>query len=406
MARNRLEIEVAGDVRQINRDLREVDRAVDQTMGNIRAKAGQASVALAGLAAGGAALTATMLSKAGEMQQFETQLTAIMGSAAAAKEELKRLSDFAASTPFELPQVVQAGIRMRSLGADVQRFLPQAGALASVLGKDLPDTATQFSKALKGLPEGMEMIRNAGGSAEVLAKFGAHLDHNGQLAAKSAGDIEKLQNAIEQFVKTKFGDQMAAQSATFNGAVSNLKDSIGQLMAELGSTLIPAVTDATKSLSSLIEWFRGLSPAAKGMIADAALVVTALATIGSAVAGAVAAIGPLILAWQAYSASAAAAVVASEGAAVAIGGASAASTGLAASAGVSAAALGPVVLAIAAVAAGCAYLISQYSAQVAAEDKVVNSQLKLLKGYNESRSAAIGAADAIKKYGKATAEAA
>jgi hypothetical protein len=392
LARNRLEIEVAGDVKQLNRDLREVDRAVDSTIGNIRNKAGQASVALAGLAAGGAALTATMLSKAGEMQQFEAQLTAITGSSSAAKAELKRLADFAASTPFELPQVVQAGIRMRSLGADVQRFLPQAGALASVLGRDLPDTATQFSKALKGIPEGLEMIRNAGGSAEVLQKFGAHLDRNGQIMAKSAGDLDRLQSAIEAFVKSKFGDQMALQSATFNGAISNLKDSLGQLMAELGSQLIPAVTDVTKKLSSLIDWFRSLSPAAKGMIADAAMIV--------------AAIGPLILAWQAYSASAATAVIASEGAAVAMGAAGTASTGLAASAGASALALGPVVLAIAAVAAGCAYLISAYSEQVAAEDKVVNSQLKVVKGYNESKQAAIGAADAIRKYGGATKEAA
>lgn len=406
MARNRLEIEVAGDVKQLNRDLREVDRAVDSTIGNIRNKAGQASVALAGLAAGGAALTATMLSKAGEMQQFEAQLTAITGSSSAAKAELKRLADFAASTPFELPQVVQAGIRMRSLGADVQRFLPQAGALASVLGRDLPDTATQFSKALKGIPEGLEMIRNAGGSAEVLQKFGAHLDRNGQIMAKSAGDLDRLQSAIEAFVKSKFGDQMALQSATFNGAISNLKDSLGQLMAELGSQLIPAVTDVTKKLSSLIDWFRSLSPAAKGMIADAAMIVTALATVSSAIVAAGAAIGPLILAWQAYSASAATAVIASEGAAVAMGAAGTASTGLAASAGASALALGPVVLAIAAVAAGCAYLISAYSEQVAAEDKVVNSQLKVVKGYNESKQAAIGAADAIRKYGGATKEAA
>jgi len=303
MARNRLEIEVAGDVRQLNKDFQQVDRVVDSTMGNIRTKAGQVSVALASMAGAGAGLAGMMVAKAGEMQKYEVMLSAMMGSTKAAHAELQRLTAFAASTPFELPGVVEASIRMRGLGVDVERFLPQAGSLTTVLGTDLPQAAKGYAQALKGVPEGLEMLRNAGITQEKLVAAGAAMN-KGQLSTVAA-DLPKLQAAIEKVVKSSFGDQMAAQSKTFVGAVSNLKDSVGQGFAELGNEMLPMAETGVRALTSLTDSMRNMSPATKGMAADTLLAVTAAAGLASIGMGLVAVIGPLALAMRAYNAVAA-----------------------------------------------------------------------------------------------------
>lgn len=438
MGSNRLEILIGANTRELSRGFREVDDSVDKMTSNLKAKMSEASLALAGLAAGGAALTGVFISKASEMEQFEARLKAIMGSSEAAHAELARLADFASKTPFELPQVVEAATKLRALGVSAEKFLPIAGNLAAAMGKDLVETSMAFGKAVLGIPEGItQMTENFGITKAVLVQFGAALDSSGAIANKTAGDIEKLQNALIKVVQSKFGNAMAEQEKTFAGAMSTLKDSVGQFAAEIGTALVPMANSLARSLTTMVEGFRALSPATKTMIAEAVVAATAIAGVSSVIVGLAAVVGPLALAWQGLGAGAAIAsvgmVTVGEAAAAVAGAVSQAAVtaglaaelfggmastsaiagaalselgGMAAAAGTAVlAALGPIGVALV-VGAGLTALTASYQASVKAAEDVVNAQLKVTTAFNSSKQAVIAAADAIKKYGSATAEAA
>lgn len=429
---NRLEVLFGGDARELNDVFGSIDRSVEKMTGNIQSKAQDAALALGALAAGGAALTSTFLSKASEMQQFEARLTAITGNSKSAQTELKKLSDFAAKTPFELPGVVEAGIRLRSLGADVDKFLPVAGNLAAGLGRDLPESATILAKALKGLPDALTQLRDAGvASKSELEALGVKFTSSGGVAEASIG---KLQEALDKIIKNKFGDQMALQSKTFGGAVSNMKDSLGQLAAELGKTLIPMGTSIAKAIGETVDSFRALPDSTKGVIADLVLVTTVVSGAAAAALGLAAVLGPAALAWvtyagmaqaaavaQAEAAAAAVAATAAEGGlalaaqtaalaqgnlALASGAAATGMTGVGAAGSAAAIGLGPVLLVVAALAGGFAYYINQMGKANQAAEETLKQQEKLTVSFGKSKGAVIDAAEALKYYGSATSQAA
>jgi hypothetical protein len=264
-------------------------------MGNIVRQARDASVALGALAAGGGLLTKSFLDSASQMQQFEATLTAVTGSAAAAKEQLKQMSDFAAKTPFELPSVVEAGVKIKSLGVDVDKFLPLAGNLAAVMGRDIPDAAQALAKAASGSQDGITQLQDSFGvTKRELIAAGAAMGEAGAVSVKTAGDIDRLQAALVKVVGTKFGGAMEAQSKTLKGAFSNLSDAVGQLKADLGEALAPAAEQLARSLTKVVEGLRALPDWVKSTVAFGTVAATSMLAFGAACAGAVAVLGPMV----------------------------------------------------------------------------------------------------------------
>lgn len=295
MPSNRLEVLLTANVKPFNDGLRQVQRDVDRTMGNIVRQAQGASQALGILAAGGGLLTKSFLDSASQMQQFEATLTAVTGSAADAKAQLKEMTEFAAKTPFELPSVVSAGVKLRALGVDVDKFLPLAGNLAAVMGRDIPDAAQALGKAASGSQDGITQLADSFGvTKRELIAAGAAMGEGGAIAVSTAADIERLQAALQKVVGTKFGGAMEAQSKTLKGAFSNLSDAIGQLKADLGQSLAPAAETVARSITKLVESLRALPDWVKQTAAFGTVAATALLGFGAAVSGAVVVFGPLI----------------------------------------------------------------------------------------------------------------
>lgn len=284
MASNRLEIVVAGDTRQLNQSLGEARKSVDDMVGNIVSQSAAATAALTGITAAGGALVAGFISKAAEMQQFQAQLTAITGSADTAKQQLQAMADFAAKTPFDLPGVVQAGIKLKALGQDSEKYLPIAGNLAAAMGRDIPDAALALGKALSGSQDGIQVLADSYGiSRQEMVKYGAEQKSTGAIAVDSAEKLDKLKGALEKIIATKFGNTMEEQAKTLGGAFSNLSDTIGQIQAGFGQELAPAVESVARSVTGVLEAFKNLDPFAKTLIANGALMGTVLT--GAAAAG-------------------------------------------------------------------------------------------------------------------------
>jgi hypothetical protein len=312
LASNRLEILVSGDARQLNQTLKEVEKSVDDTVGQLVSKSQQAALALGAISAAGGALLAGFVSKASEMQSFEAQLTGLTGNAGLARQKLQEMADFAAKTPFDLPGVVQAGTVLTGLGQDVSAQLPRVGNLASVMRRDLSEAALIWGKSLKGSRDGLQSLFDAGVTTkDELHKFGAELESNGAIAVEGEAAVEKLRDALTKMADTKFGGVMAEQSKTLEASLSSLGDAFGQAQAALGQNLTPTVKSGSEALTGLLNCVKDMDPGMRGLITTGILAGTVITGMAAAGAAMTAVYLPASMMWAAYTASAAAAAATS-----------------------------------------------------------------------------------------------
>ena len=239
----------------------------------------------------------------GAAEQINTAkvaFTTMLGSGEAATAMLKDLQTFAATTPFEFPDLVGAAQRMKALGFETDSIIPtlrtigDTVAASGKMSKDSIDTViSSFGKMQnsgKVTTEAMNMLTDKGVNAWQM------------LADASGRSVADVQKAVEQGLvpaaeavpailagmNDKFGGSMDAMSKTLTGQWSNFKDQITQALIPIGNALIPALQNLLPILTSVLSkvaegatWFSQLPDPVK----NAALAVAALA----------AAAGPLLV---------------------------------------------------------------------------------------------------------------
>ena len=423
MAKNRLEIILSGNVRDFNRKLKEARQTADDSFGAISSAAQSTSVALGAVGIAGSLLAKSFVDKSVEMQKFRGTLVAVTKDVDKADAALQKMVKFAATTPFDLPGVVDAGVKLQSLKVDVDTFLPLAGDLAAVFGRSIPDAALALGKAATGSQDGLTQLADSFGIAKKeLIEFGA-ASKDGKTI--DVTNIDKLQAALQKVIASKYGGAMAEQAKTAGGAFANLSDAVDQLKAALGDELADDFAKVAKAVTEMVQEFNELPDPTKRMIAQSVILVTALAGIGAAASGLIAVFGPLVGVMGTFSATVAASTpitwagtraLAASGAAaaksavqrVALTGAIASSvgpsvaaraamTGLASATRAMLLAMGPVgvVVALGAAAAG---LVHAYGKSVKAAEEGRIAQQKMADRFRESRKEITLAATALREY--------
>lgn len=225
------------------------------------------------LALGGAALKT-----AGDFEKLETSLrTSFNGNAEAARKAFKVITDFAAKTPFQVSQVADAFIKLKNLGLDPsEKALTAYGNTASAMGKSLNQMIEAVADASTG-------------EFERLKEFGIRASKKGDQVSftfKGVTKTVKMESAaIEGYLmnigQTDFAGGMEAQSKTFLGRLSTLKDSVSLLLKDFGDIMMEYVNPVIDTISDLVKKFGELSPQTKKII----VVITAFA----------AAMGPLLI---------------------------------------------------------------------------------------------------------------
>jgi len=182
------------------------------------------------------------------------------------KTYLADLRDFAATTPFELPQTLDAVKRLLSIGYaadDVKdRLLPAIGDITSALGQ--PASAInavvyamgQIKSAGRVMQQDLMQIGNAlpGFNARMaIAKELFNGDMNAMAQAVQEGSLTG-EKAIEALISQmqKFpgaAGAMERQSKTLNGVISTFKDTINNALID---ALMPAMPALSSSLEQLV----------------------------------------------------------------------------------------------------------------------------------------------------------
>ena len=433
---NQLILTLAANVRDFNSKMNEARKTAEDSFDGIKTAAQELTAVFGGFAAGGAVLTKNFLQSAAQMEDFESTLRAVTGSTEEAQRQLKSFVDFAAKTPFELPQVVEAGIKLQSLGVSADKTLPRIAALAAAMKKDLPESALVIGKATIGVKDAVTQIRDSFGiTVPQLEKFGATVNKQGEIVVDNAKDLAKFNEALNKLLDNKYGDVIAQQANNISVAFSSLKDAAGQLEAGLGKAIGPQAVAVANVLSDMIKKFNELPDATKSAIAGTIAIGGALASLAAAVTAGVVAftalaptLGPVLGATVELGGVLPAVIAGFTGIAEAIttavttvevavsafgalGGAGAilsaslgsAGSGIAALATGAAAALGPAGLLIAALTALSVGLVQMTASQEEANkalDGQIHRQVQAIKNYREQIEVIGKTAEELRKLGK------
>lgn len=203
---------------------------------------GPVGAAAAGVAAGFSAVKKSVAA-AGETQSLQSSFITLLGSADAAKKRMAELSRFAAETPFEIPGVVRASRVLETLthGAlSTGAGLRMVGDIASISGQPIEDLSVHVGRLYDGLMNG----RAVGESLMRLQELGlvssATRSQIEALQASGAKGGEVWTLAAKDMMR--FSGEMKRQSNTWEGALSNTHDAVGQLFRAFGAPVISAIT--------------------------------------------------------------------------------------------------------------------------------------------------------------------
>ncbi len=251
---------------------------------------------LGGLAIGGtlaaiggtlAAMAKHVFNATAEFQKLQSQLVTVTGSAALAGQAFKEIEKFAAETPFQLGEVVQAFTKMKAMGLDPSMESLRAwGDLASANGKNILDTVQAVANATMGEAEmlkqyGIKMMQ-AGNSV----KF----TYNG-VTSTVARNSKAIEAHLMNLAKANFGGGMQREMATIGGAMSNLQDQVDKASRAIGIAFAEQATEGIQSLTKMIE---DATPAATMLARECAKLSDEINGLGKEVRDALGPVGAML----------------------------------------------------------------------------------------------------------------
>lgn len=220
--------------------------------------------------AGGSNFVGDIVRVRGEFQQLEIAFRTMLGSKEKADKLMMELTQFAATTPFELKDVAGAAKQLLAFGIGAENMkdtLRQLGDVSAGIGQPLGEIAYLFGTiktqgvaltqdvrqfAQRGIPVYEELAKVLNVSTEQVGDF------------ISAGKVGFPQ--IEQVFKnltaegSKFGGLMEAQSKSLTGQISNLRDAWDEMLNTIGkgqeglfSDIIQGAIAAVKNFDTIID---------------------------------------------------------------------------------------------------------------------------------------------------------
>lgn len=239
-------------VAEVKSGFAEVGSASESTGSRVRASFQSMASAAAGFAVAGAAAAATAfaglsfyaLKLAADAEQAEISFTVMLGSAEKAKALMGEISAFAAATPFQTTELIDASKKLLAFGTTADQIIPTMRSLGDIsagLGIPLSDLADLYGKArVAGRLMAEDVNQLTGRGIPVIAEFArqfgvAESQVKGLVESGQIG-FSNLQQALVNLTGEggKFAGLMAAQSASVAGVFSTAQDAISLTLTEIG----------------------------------------------------------------------------------------------------------------------------------------------------------------------------
>lgn len=234
------------------------DLAASVTAGTLAAKA-YATIGSTLLSAGKKVAEAGVSYNA-QLEQYQTALTNMLGSASAAENALEQIKQDAARTPFDTAGLVKANELLISTGVDADSSRKVILALG-----DAVSATGGGNEELSRMAQNLQQIKNAGkATAADIKQFAyAGIDVYGILAdytGKSTAEVQKmtvtydvLTAALEKASDEggRYYNSMSTQSETLNGQMSTLTDNATQLAGLMTADLTDGIKMVVGNLNDM-----------------------------------------------------------------------------------------------------------------------------------------------------------
>ncbi len=250
----RMERRLEGLTTTANKEAGAIDNLVRRTV------AGVSSLALL---AGAGNFVSDMVRIRGEFQQLEVAFNTMLGSKEKADKLLREVTEFAATTPFELKEVAGAAKQLLAFGISADKIkdtLRSLGDVAAGLGQPLGEIAYLFGTIkTQGVAMTIDVRQFAQRGIpiyEALSKvLGVATEKVGELITAGKVGFPEIERAFQHLTGegSKFGGLMEAQSKTLAGLQSNLADSVSQMFNELGKSQEGIFASIIRGATSLVK---------------------------------------------------------------------------------------------------------------------------------------------------------
>lgn len=234
------------------------DLAASVTAGTLAAKAYE-TIGSTLLSAGKKVVEAGVSYNA-QLEQYQTALTNMLGSASAAENALEQIKQDAARTPFDTAGLVKANELLISTGVDADSSRKVILALG-----DAVSATGGGNEELSRMAQNLQQIKNAGkATAADIKQFAyAGIDVYGILAdytGKSTAEVQKmtvtydvLTAALEKASDEggRYYNSMSTQSETLNGQMSTLTDNATQLAGLMTADLTDGIKMVVGNLNDM-----------------------------------------------------------------------------------------------------------------------------------------------------------
>lgn len=236
-------------LRKVNTSIGELNSTTTKSSGISMASATAYGVTAAAMYKLGSA----SLQAYGQMEQNTVAFNTMLGSAEKANDLLKDMTNFAANTPFQLPEIVTAGKQMISFGfqsTEVISNLKMLGDVSAGLSVPLGDMTYLFGQIKtqgRAMTQDLMQFANRGIPIyDELAKvLGVGTNQIKEYASSGRIGFKEINQAFKNMTGegSKFGGLMEEQSKTLLGQWSNLNDAFDESTRILGKELAPVASD-------------------------------------------------------------------------------------------------------------------------------------------------------------------
>ena len=196
------------------------------------------------------------------METLTTEMTTMTGSAEKAAEVMSSLSDFAATTPFQLEGIARAAKQLIAFGFEVDSITDKMkiiGDVAAGSGSQLSDVALIYGQvAAAGKLTGERLLqfqeRAIPIGPAIAETMGIAEESVKDMVSKGKVDLETFETAFKTLTEEGglFFNSMIDKSETTAGVISTLQDNFSLLAADLGKQFLPQFKIVAKALTKFI----------------------------------------------------------------------------------------------------------------------------------------------------------
>ncbi len=219
-----------------------------------------------------------------QMEDFEANLTTLLGSADDAKDMLADLKEMANTTPFETSDLLEATQMMLGFGLEADKtrgYLETLGDISMGNSEKLMSLTRAFSQigaSGKATMEDINQMIDAGfNPLQIMAeKTGKSMAELREEVSDGKVSFEDIADAMETATSEggRYYKSMEKASKTMNGKMSSALDALNTALGDLTESLLPL---ATKAIEKITEWanaFTELDDESKQTILTIAGIVT------------------------------------------------------------------------------------------------------------------------------------